>query len=285
MILTIFTQCFLLNKIKQLVVAASVHDIREAYDKYELAVYTEAHTYLNVNNKHRGYKEFMPSIDEAIQRLMSLSADDRASVCQIPLSQPAFFFFVLLLWTLIVLGELRKAMTLQLQITMLETVHDMKESMKSEGDDVMTIVGMTRAMKWCLTILMFVPRMAIAIYLLWMGCRFLLATTDFENLILNAVALEFVLLIKDMLYMSLVPARSHLDLGLTKISPYPKRLSPHWYNFATSFIYLGLCILWVYLYMYHFQSVLPEYQWDVHEVCVKWIEDSTQLLQIGETIS
>merc|ERR1719440_584569 len=285
--LTIGTQIFILSKVKQLVVAGNVHDIRESYSAYELAIYTKEHVYLNANQKYRGYKEWMPPLDVAVQRLNTMNDDDRESACKIPLSQPAFFFFVLLLWSLIVLGELRRATTLQMHITMLDTVESMDQSMKQEGDPeemTYTIIGMTRFMKICITVLMFIPRMAIALYLLYVGCRFLLATSDFEGLILNAVALEFILLIKDLFYMSLVPARSHIDLSLTKINPYPKRLSPHWYNFATSFVYLGVTVIWVWFYMYHFQSVLPEYQWDVHEVCVKYIEEATAVIQMGETL-
>merc|ERR1719498_931526 len=120
---------------------------------------------------------------------------------------------------------------------------------------------------------MFIPRMAITSVLLWIGCRWLLATTDFADLVMNAIALEFILLIKDCLYVALMPARSNIDLSLTKIQPFPKRLSPAWWNFADSFLLLLVAVLWVYLYMRHFQQVLPDYRWDVHDVCVEYIKE------------
>ena len=46
-------------------------------------------------------------------------------------------------------------------------------------------------MKAIITFLVLLPRFGIACYLLWLGCRWLTATNNFADLILNAVALEF----------------------------------------------------------------------------------------------
>jgi len=43
-----------------------------------------------------------------------------------------------------------------------------------------------------------VPRTIITCLLLWLGCRWLLATNNFADLVLNAVALEFILSTKTM---------------------------------------------------------------------------------------
>mmetsp|Transcript_35122 Transcript_35122/g.54550 ORF Transcript_35122/g.54550 Transcript_35122/m.54550 type:complete len:570 (-) Transcript_35122:49-1758(-) len=275
-VLTIGLQVFLLAKIKEFVTAEAVSDIRDAYDKYEIAIYGEQHTTLTANGKHRG-NIAMPPLDEAKKRLATLSNDDQEAVCHIPLSQPHFFGVILLVWTLICMAELKKAFTLHQHLIMLPNVSTMAEALRP-GDDVSTntdgvIEGMTILMKIFLTILMFIPRVLVTCYLLWIGCRWLLATTDFGNLVSNAVALEFILLIKEALYAALTPFRSHLDLNATKIQPFPKQMRPAWFYFVGSAILFAVANLWVYMYMHHWQAVLPGYKWDVHAVCVDYMSN------------
>lgn len=274
--LTIVLQVLLLG-FSQFVCARQVHEIREAYDLFEVAIYGKEHTTLTENGKHRGIPAYQPPFDEAMKRLNGLSEDDQDSICRIPLSQPTFFGLILLIWTLTCLTELRKAFELQFHIWMLETVPSMSMAMRrgeeeanEEGD---IIRGMTRYMKALTTIIMFIPRVGITIYLLWIGCRWLLATTDFADLIMNAVALEFVLLIKEALYVALVPSRSRHDVKNTFFEPYPKTIAPAWFNFVNTLLILALACVWVFLYMHHFQMVLPDYRWDVHDVCAEYIKE------------
>jgi len=276
-VVTIVIQVFLLAKVKQFVSARAVHDIREAYDTYEVAMYGEENCTLTVNGKHRGIPGFMPPLEEAMKRLNGLKEDDRDSACRIPLSQPHFFGVILLIWTLTCMHELKKAINLQWTIVFLETVPTMGEAMRqgddenSESDGV--IKGMTVSMKVLITVIMFIPRILVTCYLLYVGCRWLLATTDFADLIMNAVALEFILLIKDVIHATLMPARSELDLSLTKIEPYPKEMQAGWTSSVSSLVLLAIANFWVFMYMSHWQAVLPEYKWDVHDVCVQYIKE------------
>jgi hypothetical protein len=275
--LTIFIQAFLLAMVTKYVAARSVSDIRAAYDTFEVTMYGKEHTTLTVNGKHRGIPAFEPPLDEAMKRLNTLTPTQRDDACRIPLSQPTFFGLVLLVWTLTCLAELRKAVNLQMQILMLEKVSSMKYAIirefydASESEGIIT--GMTTELKIAITVVMFIPRLLITLYILYIGSRWLLATSNFSDLIMNAVALEFILLMKDTLYVALMPARSHLDLQITLISPYPRKLRPAWFNYANSLTLLFIAVLWVGLYMTMLQSVLPGYQWDVHDVCEQYIKE------------
>merc|ERR1719478_1320973 len=148
--LTIFLQVFLLIQLQQFVTAGAVHQIRNVYDAYEVAMYGN-HTTLTVNGKHRGIDGFMPDLAHAEKILSSLPTKLQDKVCKIPLSQPAFFAVILLIWTLTCVMELKKATSLQSQIIMLKTVPSMSEAMR-EGDDEGTtadgiISGMTLPLK------------------------------------------------------------------------------------------------------------------------------------------
>merc|ERR1719324_47455 len=78
-------------------------------------------------------------------------------------------------------------------------------------------------------------RCVIACVLLFLGCRWLLATNRFADLILNAVALEFILLLKETTYLLLVPKRNQLELGTTTIDPAEKKLKPDCYALLNTF--------------------------------------------------
>ena len=119
-------------------------------------------------------------------------------------------------------------------------------------------------------------------FLTWLGCRWLLATNNFADLILNAVALEFILCLKDMLFAGLMSPKNHQDCGSTKFEPYPKKSHSGAMLLLTTFTWLIVAFVWVTIYIgyipfiqYRFtgvQAVLPGYKWDVHEVCESWVK-------------
>merc|ERR1712232_1345200 len=101
--------------------------------------------------------------------------------------------------------------------------------------------------------------------LLWLGCRFLAATNDFGEMVLNAVALEFVLMIKDLLYCTIVPDRNKREVEKICIRPsQPVEWASYW-------TYLGT-LSWLFYYVFLFQLVLPGYNWDVRLMCTPWLE-------------
>merc|ERR1719284_1191152 len=135
----------------------------------------------------------------------------------------------------------------------------------ADGDGVAEKVvnGLTWAVKGTILVLVLLPRFVITCALLWLGCRWLAATNDFSDLVLNAVAFEFLLMLKELLYHTLVPARNKRDLKNTFIRP-PSRLEPAGYwAFLNTFSLALVAAAWVLYYVYGFQTVLPEYRWDV----------------------
>jgi hypothetical protein len=266
-----------------------------------------------------------------------LPEDLKAGACCIPLSQPAFFFSVLFVWTVTCLGELKATLTrIRLLIIDTYTIDNMGECRtdperirqtiqerkktadpehehhhtyfnmleddyghlitcpncmgqgqikgkdcvdcggtgKEDHDDgVFVIRGLTLSMKAFFCCFCFIPRMSITCYLLWLGCRWLLATNDFSDLILNAVALEFILSLKEVVYRCLSPSKVRHDLDTTRMNNERHVVSETDHSqFREVFCTTSVACVWVYMYMYHLQLVVPDYRWDVHDVCVDWIK-------------
>jgi len=275
-------QLFLMIEIKLFCTSKAVHDIREAYDQYELFMYgsNESHTTLTSNGKHRGIAEFFePSL------FGQLPDELKSEVCNIPLSQPPFFFMVSFIWTLTCVAEIKKVNDLFYELVIaLPTSGSMDgaiivEALDEDGDGLKNekvIVHLTMKIKLFVTFLVLLPRLLITAYLLFLGNRWLLATNDFSEMVLNAVALEFVLLLKDLLYITLVPDRNKRDVQHTEIKVALKKQPASYWLFLGTFVWGAMSALWCLVYMSNLQQVLPEYKWDVRKPCAEWLAGVTR---------
>lgn len=174
----------------------------------------------------------------------------KAHACRIPFTQPSFIFVILLVWTLTCMQDIKVCYSnFSSIIVKTQTTKSMEHSLAYENDGALkVVVGLSLGVKSLLVVSVFIPRLGIALYLLWLGCRWLVATTSFSEIILNAMALEFVMMLKDLLYMALVPERSKLECERTMV-----------YHHAYSLMYASpygcLAMAWVYGYLFHWQKV------------------------------
>merc|ERR1719195_984998 len=132
------------------------------------------------------------------------------------------------------------------------------------------VVGLTRPLKAFIAVV-FLVRQATTAVLLWLGCRWLAATPNFSDILLNAVALEFILMLKELLYNSMVSLRSRRETTSTLILPVENAAAFRFSVQARQSMWGIAALAWVVIYITWFQRVLPLYNWDVHEVCRSWI--------------
>mmetsp|Transcript_80071 Transcript_80071/g.162039 ORF Transcript_80071/g.162039 Transcript_80071/m.162039 type:complete len:367 (-) Transcript_80071:95-1195(-) len=277
LVFCIATQIFLLTKVKLFVSAKAVHDIRQTYDAFEMNMYHKLT--VTENGFHRGVDgTFDPSL------FSSMTSEEQAGACRIPLSQPDFFFVVLLIWTLTCCRELKECIFLfRSLILQTRTCASMSSSLKccedgaTEADDFY-VDSLTSYMKFAIASGVILPRALITGVLTWLGCRWLLATDCFEDLILNAVALEFILHLKDTLYHTLMTRKNKLDLTTTKVLPATRRKPAGMHIFVGALVWMLVAAVWVCLYMgvphkmQGMQTVLPDYKWDIADVCTPWVK-------------
>lgn len=281
--LTFGLQALLIRETRHFVTSRAVKEIRDAYDLFETTIYGEGNTSVNRNGRNRGIPSTYPGDEVAYERLSKLPMEDQFDICRIPLSQPIFFFVILVLWTTTILNDLRRnGFLFRAVIVGTKNIDSMADSLEaadpSNDSKDRLITGYTPWMKILLVFMVFIPRWLIALLLWWVGCRWLLATNSFKDLILNAIALEFVLLLKDGLYLALMPHRNKVDLSNTKVKPWPSKQKMGNLDFSTiaslcsTFFYFALVVGSVVLYIRVFQRVLPDYQWDVHDVCIAFVD-------------
>lgn len=270
LVCNITLQTFILVCIAEFSSAKAVFDIRSAYDEFERHMYA-GHVHLTEHHNARGAEDrfFNASLFD------SLSDETKEGACRIPFAQPYFLFALLLVWSLLVVAEVRNASTLFSRLVLgTQAVSSMAASTQRIGHDIDVIVSLTHGVKAFISIFVVLPRVLMAAFLLWLGCRWLSATNDFQNLALDTVGLEFILLLKDLLYRTLVPERVKRDTCRMHVSIQSEAVRPSPYSFLGTFAWGIVAVAWVYGYMFSLQKVLPGYRWDVRQVCVQWFDEN-----------
>jgi hypothetical protein len=168
------------------VVAPSVHTVESVYQKYHRDVFDAEGKY-----DHDKWKKW----DEG----------DKDSLCGIAFASYWFMFAILCLWCYTMLIENRKTERLMKSVKAVEDCTDMKDMIQKSADGVPQIVKLTKPMDWLIFLVIMVPKMIIGMGLLVIGCVWLMATDSFADLILNAVALEFVVAIDNVLFEAALP--------------------------------------------------------------------------------
>lgn len=269
LVLNIGLQWFLLVEVKHFVTAKAVHDIRQGYSDFEKDMYTSDHLEKTVNGFWRGDDKANHLGQDAFDQL---SEDQQSMACRIPFSQPRFLFVILMIWSFTLVSEMRECFkSFYRCVLRMPTTRSLAKALKpGEGNEVV-VSGLTLPLKVAITVVIVIPRMVLAFVLLWLGCRWLTATANFADMLVNAVALEFIIMLKELLYNALVPARNKRDVESTLIDVSYEKSVPSPWTFLGSFFLLVIVVMWVYLYVYYFQQVLPDYRWDIHGVCESWV--------------
>jgi len=269
--LTIAMQVFLMVEFKRLITQAFVHKIRWSYSEYELWMY-DHETTLTANGLHRGVEgHFDPERFDSLPEHIS-----KKFICSIPLSQPYYFACILMVWSFTVVIDMRQILFHANLMLILTATVDSAKDMLEEQDNTAILHGLTLPVKSMLALFIFLPRLFIDLVLLWLGCRWLLATCSFTDVLLNAMALEFILLLKDLVYNAVVPKRNQWETT-TMLIPHKRKTAASWMTYMGAFAWFLVVICWVLLYMFVLQRVLPDYKWDVHTVCENYIEEISSL--------
>lgn len=272
--LTLFTlalQAYLTLMTKFIVTPTAVRELRESYGEYEQIMYGK-HTYLTTHGHHRGIKG-----NFVMENFKELPQDAMHAICSCTLAQPVFLGAILLVWTVTCLAYMRQSVTFTYRLLGLNVVPSMKgqdvlqPELDKRGRDTgrHVVIGITRLCKFVMIILVQMPVMGMNILLLWIGCRWLVATLEFGEVLLNAIALEFVLNLHEIFYRAIVPYTMQMSLGsvLVPTSHSHAAAKPSWVNMLSTFTLFFVAVGWVALYITEFQQVLPDYQWDIADVC------------------
>jgi len=266
MVLNVFVQAYVLIETKKFITYPAVLAAQRLYGRFHATAFVDGQF------DPQGWEDF---------------GDERDELCQLPFSQPRFFMVLLVIWTASCTVELKESWGFVMAFWALpapgsqDAGHYAVIHVQDDDDDE-KCVRLTHARPFVRTLVIFfilVPKIIIGLVLWWLGARWLSATPSFEDLLLNAVALAFIVELDELMYQTVVPADVQWMVDIHKIysqhddGPQEKEDFRRWkrQQFVSRIMELLGTLLFVlifpYVYMHYLQQVIPDYQWDVHEHC------------------
>merc|ERR1719215_1203254 len=268
-------QVYVLLAIKTYVTSPHVWQIRQTYDEYERVMY-----HGHVEDTGYNFSIGIGGVDGKYfdpKQFDKLADSTKKLVCLVPFSQLSYLSIILFIWSLSVVGEIRAFANMAEWLYRVDTV-DLEDALAQEVEAPEATVVVRGVPKWlkcfvfCFALL---PRLLIAIILLWLGSRWLCSTLDFTELLVSSIALEFVIHLNTLLYIHLMTDRSKRDVEHMRLDMQFAHGTPPTANqiLLPACAWVTFCLVWIYLYLRHFQMVLPHYNWDVRGPCAPWVAE------------
>lgn len=229
--------------------------------------------------------------------------DGKDALCQLPVTNVPFSFSILCLWVLLVLQELKKVeqMIRHLHaVDQVETLVDMFRLCENPGTleaavGEIVIQGFTTPIRLAIYLLIVIPKAAISVYLLVVGLIWLFSTPNYAELILNGLALAFIIGIDELIYETVLPLPLKHQMENTRIIKRAKAQTSvadfqhdHWTAVLRSYRNFVLTLAITTLYMFAcqglpFLGVLPNYGWDVRRRCQEYYAtEFARVCKVGE---
>lgn len=133
--------------------------------------------------------------------------DYKPDLCGLGFANFGFMFAIQCLWWTVMLNEVRKNEQLLTTIMALpHTTNALEMVQVGEDDGVVRFKALTGPVRRTLYVVLILPKILICISLLVIGTVWLTSTCSFADLILNAIALEFVIEVDELLFQALLPS-------------------------------------------------------------------------------
>jgi len=264
-------QLGLLFWIYTFVVQPSMHQVQVIYARFHAECFDEAGSF-----RRERWEEFL----------------GKPELCQVVYYKFEFIFAILFLWSLTVLNEFRKIERLIRVVFSVPELapHEMHKMVRVQDDHEIKylVVGVTKVVRAALVSALIIPKLFICLILGLLGMVWLTATESFSDLILNAVALEFVIFIDDTLFNALMPvsikekisaAAVWRPLGHSSVDEDPAaKFKSIYAGFQRSLAYFFASLMIVYTYLHYLQwvpflGVMPGFQFDISEHCHTFLSE------------
>jgi hypothetical protein len=272
-------QFLMLYWIMDFVVQPSVHNVQKQYQSFHADFFSEDGQFL---------------IEEWDGRQSHYDSLYKQQLCQMVFSKFTFLAFVLMLWAMIMVIELRRNMKLLVDIfkvpscpssnpaMMIKDASALSNEKEVDGDRIM-IVGLTPSVRVLTILLIVMPKFVIGFALTTLGMLWLSATESFSELILNSLALVFVIGIDDYLFDALLPESYREDMDNVVLQIPKKRLDliegieEDWRHWKASTFFFIFIPSFVFMYLKCLQllplvGVLPNFKDDMKDACGPYLD-------------
>lgn len=255
------------------VVLTTVHTAEFIYQKYHAECF------------RRG--QFSPELWEAWEW--------KEELCGMGFANFGFMFSVLTLWWVTMLNEFRKNEQLLGTLVQIRSTENLAEMVAVGEDGFVRFRKLTSQVRWTLYMVLVVPKFAIGIGLLLIGTIWLTATDSYGELILNAIALEFVIQVDELLFSAMMPTFICERIEETKFvmpahgeQTVTQTRQVFYKGYMRSFIYffgvgILVCVFLTYGQQLPIVGVFPGFDHDVAS-CDAYFEETTRRICVAGEI-
>jgi len=288
LIVNYFFQFLMLWWISDYVVQPSIHSVQHVYSTFHSRFFT-------IDG------QFMRDTWDAA--MSDWDVEYKKQLCHMVFSKFYFLWLVLMLWVMIMVIEFRKNAKLLLDVFRVPTCPGSHPELMIKGtgggfeesdadDDKILIVGLTPKLRICVFCVILIPKFVIGVCLMVLGMSWLSATESFSELILNSLALQFVINIDESIFEALLPEAYREDMKKVVIQiprrrgNLEERIREDWAQWKTSTFYFFFFSVFTFVYIKHLQSipilgVLPYFRHDISDACEPFLEANKQRLCFG----
>lgn len=267
LLVNLFLQCSILAYVFHYVVALDIAIVQTLYTHFRLHVFDSEGAFLGA--KWENYSA-------------------RSDLCQIAMWNRPFYYAVLFCWSLVMMIEIRKSEELGRHILVIPTCKKASEMMIEEGGHFY-VVAFTRWTRIMLICTVAVPKMCISLILLWLGCEWLSATIKFESLVMNTVAMAFIVNIDEILFDAVLPPLrkdevQNIDFLIRKPSKDQRGLFNKRRRAYTKALFsMIILLLSILVYAEYMQDVLPPDMTTLRNLCQDYLQRQSQPICNGWT--
>lgn len=269
---TFILQLWLIFVILEMVVDGATHDVQTHYSMYESHMYhnhTESWFDGRLLLGIPGYYDY--------GQFDTLAASIKEVICYIPLSAMPLLAPVLFVWALVVMGSMRGDFDVLIPVLTHTKTQEcsMEDAIRRPKDKHLDVIICSLPLHLKVFIVLFVllPRCCVSIGILFLGCNWLTATTNFNEVLINGVALGFINELGVILWV-VVPKRMQEEAHGTLVLPPTRYDEPSFTSFFYAFIVILFAGAFTVVYLCGMQTVLPGYRWDVTEACRSYLQTS-----------
>lgn len=241
---------------------------------------------LDTQNLYNTFRQtaFLNGVVEQ-SRFDDMGSGEKQNLCGMALSQGLFVRVILFLWVTTNVGELREVWRMTSRTVKLPDlpagidtrlmVRDLRER---EGGGEFCVICLNMKGKVGLFLLVFIPKSIIAIILTGTGCVWLVASESIGDLILNSLALAFVVKVDELIALVFYPQRLQKDVATLSLmlpndpdeKDEDKRMRNSTYEILQCALVLFATMIFV-EFIIGFQPVLPNYANDVTAPCLSFL--------------
>lgn len=195
------------------------------------------------------------------------------ALCGMVISSFWFLYLMLCLWWMTMLNEFRKTDRIWRKFHAMPSTKDYERQIQRDEDGTQRVKRIVCEVRWFLYIVLILPKHVVSVGLLILGTWWLVSTESFGDLILNALALGFVIEIDELIFEAMFPAFMAEQIEKVKLwrrrSPDPKEYQRvQWEHIRRSGIYWLVILVGVFVYLSFLQAlpfvgVLPGYASDI----------------------